>query len=77
MKVTHSVGTDQAYIAFKEIGRGEAAFTDSCVLEHLDGWIEVDISPEGRILGLDVAGASRRLPHELLADAEKIDAGIG
>jgi uncharacterized protein YuzE len=74
MNVTHSVRTDQAYVVFKEIGPGEAVFTDSCCLEHLDGGsIEIDISADGRILGLEVAGASRRLPPELLNSARKID----
>jgi uncharacterized protein YuzE len=73
MKITHSVRTDQAYIALKEIGRGEAAFQHSVLDERLSAMVVLDISAEGRLIGIDVMGATRGLPPEVLEEAEKID----
>ena len=75
MKITHSVSTDQAYIALKEIGRGEAVFQHSVADERLGATVVLDISAEGRLIGIDVMGAARGLPPEILERAEKIDTG--
>jgi uncharacterized protein YuzE len=76
MKVTHSVQTDQAYIALKEIADGEAAFQHLVTDERLAVTLVLDISAEGRLIGIDVMGATHGLPPEVLAAAEKIDAAI-
>ena len=73
MRVTHSVGTDQAYIAFKEIGHGEVASTHTVLDQPAGGRVHLDFSAEGRLIGIDVAAASRLLPPELLEGAERID----
>jgi uncharacterized protein YuzE len=73
MKVTHSVGTDQAYIALKNIGPGESAYQHLVSDSHLAATVVLDVDAEGRLLGVDVLSASVGLPPEALEEAELID----
>ena len=73
MKVTLDVRHDTAYIAFKNIEPGEAAFQHTVQDDRLAGGIDVvlDIARDGRLLGVEVIGASAGLPLEALKDAER------
>jgi uncharacterized protein YuzE len=73
MDVTHSVSTDYAYIALKRIGDGEAVAQHLVEDERLRGMVVLDIDADGRLIGIDVGGATAALPPELLEQAEKID----
>ena len=62
-----------AYIALKEIQPGEAKFQHSVRDERLAADVVLDIATDGRLLGVDVLGATSGLPAEVLKDADRID----
>jgi uncharacterized protein YuzE len=67
MRVEYDRATDQAYIYLREIAAGDAV-TQVPVFE--DGiHIVLDLDAEGRLIGLDVMGASGSLPPDLLRAA--------
>jgi uncharacterized protein YuzE len=73
VRVEYASEHDQAYIYLREIGAGGVA-------ETVLGWpgttafgINLDFDHEGRLVGIEVDGAaSRRLPPEVLAAAERL-----
>ena len=73
MKVTHSVRYDLGYIAFQEAAPGEAKFQHSVRDDRLAGEVVLDIAADGRLLGIEVSGATQVLSPEVLKDAERID----
>lgn len=74
MKVTHSVNADAVYIAFKEIAFGESAVQHAVVSDKLRPEVILDIDTEGRLIGIEVLGATEGLPPEFLEAAdERID----
>ena len=73
MRVTHSVRHDMAYIAFQEIGLGEAKYQHPVRDDRLAAEIILDIAADGRLLGLEVLGATQGLSPVILKNAERID----
>jgi uncharacterized protein YuzE len=71
LRVTFDPQADAAYIALREITAGDARF--QCVVECSDarGWIVLDLDSEGRLIGIEVLGASDGLPVQLVADAKR------
>ncbi len=51
-------------------GPGEAASTYSCDPAEVDGLTNLDFDASGRLLGVEVLDASRKLAAELLSQAE-------
>ncbi len=72
MRVTFDAETDMAYVCLVDsIDPGEAArqvTTD-------DGGAVLDYDSEGRLLGIELFGARRRLHPDLLKLAERPDGG--
>ena len=67
--ITYDAAADAAYVYVTKIGKGEVA--DSVPIEDEDddfpgGELIVDLDKDGRILGIEVLGASRLLPTKLL-----------
>jgi uncharacterized protein YuzE len=58
-----------AYISFREIEPGGAAYTYPARPEIETDMINLDFDRDGRLIGIEVLSASRHLPPELLADA--------
>ncbi len=60
-----------AYIYVADgIARGEAAYTEPVETDRTSG-IHLDFDKDGRLLGIEVLGASRVLPKDALRDVRK------
>jgi uncharacterized protein YuzE len=70
MKITYDKEVDAAYIYLKEIMPGGVAKTHCCNSDEVDGMINLDFNSEGILLGIEVINASKKLPEELLCNAE-------
>lgn len=70
MKVVYDRAADAAYVYLQEIREGQAVQQ-----REVDPGIVADFDAEGRLLGLEVLEASRRLAPEVLASAEDGAAG--
>ena len=71
MRITYDASVDMAYIYLREIEAGGVATT-------VPGWpdseafgVNLDFDAEGRLIGIEVEAAAKRLPPELLAAAER------
>jgi uncharacterized protein YuzE len=68
MRVTFHRRTNAAYIYFTEEGASRhVAKTYACDPTQVDGMINLDFDAEGRLIGVEVLGASDKLPSSLLA----------
>jgi uncharacterized protein YuzE len=68
MNVKYDAQADAAYIQLvDEIGAGGVAKTYPCDPTEV-GMINLDFDREGRLLGIEVLGASKVLPLELLKE---------
>jgi len=75
MRVAYDASHDLAYVYLREIEPGGVAKTVTVLAEPPDTetyGINLDFDHEGRLVGIDVDGASRRLPPELLARAKHL-----
>jgi uncharacterized protein YuzE len=73
VRATYDSSADAAYIYLKPtILPGEAKKTYACDPLLVDGQINLDFDSAGRLIGIEVLGATRRLPKELLDGAERI-----
>ena len=72
MKVTYSKIDDAAYIYLVDIKAGVAARTEPCEIDGLKGEINLDFDKDGRLVGIEVLGASKVLPKSVLDGAKKI-----
>lgn len=70
LRVTYDDEVDAAYVYLKHpLARGEAVRTISVDGEEDNGYpwiVNLDVDADGRILGLEVLGATDRLPPDLL-----------
>ncbi|MBD8689812.1 MULTISPECIES: DUF2283 domain-containing protein [unclassified Rhizobium] len=72
MKINYDVNVDAAYIKLKsEDDVHSFGFTYCCDPIEVDGQINLDFDIEGRLIGIEVLSASKKLPRYLL------DAGSG
>lgn len=70
MKVTYDKTGDAAYIYLAdEIAPGGVAKTYPCDPLEVNGMINLDFDGEGRIVGIEVIDASKKLPPEILKNA--------
>ncbi|GAB3162739.1 DUF2283 domain-containing protein [Microbispora hainanensis] len=77
MRIEHDRENNVAYIYLvDEIGEGEAVTQIEVEDDDLRGEIVLDLDREGRLLGIEVLGASRILRPEVLALADD-EAGEG
>lgn len=66
MRITYSVDVDVAYIYLKDdIKEGEVALTVMAASLGA-GHINLDFNVKGVLLGIEVLGASKKLPQDLL-----------
>lgn len=68
MRVEYDSERDQAYIYLVDEARAGAdfGFTYPCDPTEIGGMIQLDFDREGRLIGIEVLGASQKLPAELL-----------
>ncbi len=69
MKVTYDPSVDAAYIALVHIGPGDAKSTYKCHPKKIGGMLNLDFDANGRLIGIEVVGALKLLPPELLISA--------
>jgi uncharacterized protein YuzE len=68
MKISYDQSTDAAYIYLAdEIRPGGVAKTYCCDPQEVNGQIHLDFDSDGRLIGIEVLDASRRLPEILLS----------
>jgi uncharacterized protein YuzE len=68
VRIVYYEEDDAAYIHLREIAKGGVARTEYMPPDY----IELDFDHEGRLVGIGFDGAaSKRLPPELLAEAER------
>jgi uncharacterized protein YuzE len=66
-RIEYDREADAAYISFvPEIGAGGVARTVSVSPSDIGGMVNLDLDDSGRIIGLEVMDASRKLPPDLL-----------
>jgi uncharacterized protein YuzE len=71
MRLTYDRSVDAAYLYFTK-KPGSVKRTYVCDPTEIGGMINLDFDKDGRLLGVEVLGASQRLPAELLEQAEII-----
>jgi uncharacterized protein YuzE len=70
MRITYDPKADAAYIyVVDEIQPGGVARTYPCDPREVNGQINLDFDSEGRLLGIEVLDARRKLPEHLLRGA--------
>jgi len=67
MKIRYDASADAAYIYLvDEIKLGGAARTYPCDPTQVNGMINLDFDIDGRLVGIEVLDASKKLPKEIL-----------
>lgn len=70
MKVEYDRESDDAYIQLaNEIAPGGVAKTYPCDPIQVEGMINLDFDTSGKLIGIEVLSASKRLPPEILENA--------
>ena len=70
MKITYDKNANAAYLYIKdEIKQGESYKTYCCDPKEVDGMINLDFDEHGELLGIEVIGANKKLPQEVLKNA--------
>ncbi|MFN8521340.1 MAG: DUF2283 domain-containing protein [Chloroflexota bacterium] len=68
MKLTYDPRADAAYLLMGEpLVRGQVASTYLCDPSEIDGMINLDFDKEGRLLGIEILDASKRLAPSVLS----------
>ena len=71
MELEYDPEADAAYIRLAgHIGAGGVAKTYPCDPLEVDGMINLDFDAQGRLVGIEVLGASKKLPPEALTHTD-------
>ncbi|MGI5419256.1 DUF2283 domain-containing protein [Actinomadura luteofluorescens] len=77
LKVTYDQQADAAYVYLVDPAQagepGVVAYTYPCDPIDVEGVINLDFDKEGRVLGIEILGASSKLPAYLLDAAGRLD----
>jgi uncharacterized protein YuzE len=71
VRVTYDVSADAAYICLDEEDL-PVAMTYGCDPLVVNGQIQLDFGADGHLIGIEVLDASRLLPPNVVARAEKL-----
>jgi len=71
IKVSYDKSVDAAYIFFQDLGR-KISKNYLCDPKEVNGMINLDFDDKGMLVGLEVIGASKKLPKEILDNADII-----
>lgn len=74
IKVQYDKKGDSAYIYLTDIGPAGVSFTYPCNPLEVKGMINLDFDQEGKLIGVEIIDASKKLPKEILDSAEIIGA---
>jgi uncharacterized protein YuzE len=66
MKCEYDASADAAYIMIGDGDSSRFGFTYACDPSEVDGLIHLDFDMDGRLIGVEVLQASRKLPRALL-----------
>jgi uncharacterized protein YuzE len=70
-RITYDAEANAAFIYLKrEIGPGEVARTHMCDVQVDQGAIILSFDPAGVLIGIEILGAAKLLPPEVLNEAE-------
>jgi uncharacterized protein YuzE len=73
MRVTYDPSVDAVYIYLvDDILPGEVFRTYPCDPKKVNGEINLDFDSDGRLLGIEILDASRKLPQTCLRSVERI-----
>jgi uncharacterized protein YuzE len=72
VRVTFERSSNSAYIYLKEQARGEAVRQHHVGEPRTRGEIVLDFDKKGRLIGIEVLGATRVLPEGILRKAERL-----
>jgi uncharacterized protein YuzE len=73
VRMTHDAAANAAYIYLvDEIARGEVTYSRVADIPMDNAAITVDFDAEGRVLGIELLGASRALRAETIRAAEDV-----
>lgn len=74
VRLTYDSVADAAYVYFVDaVGAGEVVRTSASMLELDRSFIAFDFDVDGKVLGMEILGASRLLAQETLRTAEQLD----
>ncbi|HET9656649.1 MAG TPA: DUF2283 domain-containing protein [Kineosporiaceae bacterium] len=72
MRISYDPTADAAYIYIVEsVGAAGVDFTYGCDPAAVGGMIHLDFDSDGRLVGLEILGASSKLPVAILREAER------
>lgn len=67
MRITYDKQADAVYIYIQNnIKKGGVAKTYMCDTADIDGMINLDFDEQGRLIGIEIMDASKKLPKDLL-----------
>jgi uncharacterized protein YuzE len=70
MKLRYDRSVDAAYISFLEDSEGPSfGFSYTCDPKEIGGQINLDFDISGRLIGMEILQASKKLPASLIANA--------
>jgi uncharacterized protein YuzE len=73
VEITYDKDANAAYVTLvASIARGEVRETIPCESPAGTGYLFVDFDSEGRLLGIEILGARRMLPPEVLQGARQL-----
>jgi uncharacterized protein YuzE len=72
-RITFDPDADASVIAFVKYRRGIVAWTYECDSTACGGMVNLDFDDSGKLIGIEVVGATNTLPPEVLARATKPD----
>jgi uncharacterized protein YuzE len=70
-KATYDEAVDAAYVYLRDHRKGELWRTISDGDAFAAFGINLDVDGDGRLVGIEILGASRRLPEEFLAELKR------
>lgn len=65
-RISYDASVDAAYIYLRDIEPGGVSWTYSCNPIEVNGMINLDFDEDGVLIGIEVIGASKKIPNELL-----------
>jgi uncharacterized protein YuzE len=74
MRVTYDPSVDMAYIYLTHIPAGGVATTEPLIIDLPSGrrLINLDFDGDGRLLGIEIDGATSTLTKDVLSDARRL-----
>ena len=70
MKIRYDQSVDAAYISLLDDGEvGNFDFTYACDPKEISGQINLDFDLSGRLIGIEILQASKKLPVSLLVES--------